>query len=300
MRRILSVITLTLLLAAPGCGGDDEKRDGGALETYQAPEIEDPGPIHVHGLGVNPADDVLFIATHTGLFRSAPGESTSERVGDSYQDTMGFTVIGPDRFLGSGHPGGGDDDRPPFLGLINSADAGENWDEVSLMGEADFHVLEASGDRVYGFGSDWESREPVFLVSDNLGESWEAKQPPEPLLSLAIAPDDPDLIVVAGERALYRSRDGGDRWQTLDDGVGLLSWASSGELYRVDGRGGVSESSDEGESWRPRGRIDGQPAAFEVDGNDLYAALHDGTIKLSTDGGRTWTVRSQPKPVVYG
>jgi hypothetical protein len=27
---------------------------------------------------------------------------------------------------------------------------------------------------------------------------------------------------------------------------------------------------------------------------EFYAALHDGTIKRSTDGGATWTVRSTP------
>jgi hypothetical protein len=33
----------------------------------------------------------------------------ARRVADRYQDTMGFTVTGPDRFLGSGYPDGRDD-----------------------------------------------------------------------------------------------------------------------------------------------------------------------------------------------
>ena len=78
---------------------------------------DDPGPIHVHGLGVNPADGALFVATHTGLFRAARGEMRAQRVGGRYQDTMGFAVVGPDRFLGSGHPDG-HEQLPPFLGLI--------------------------------------------------------------------------------------------------------------------------------------------------------------------------------------
>jgi hypothetical protein len=52
-----------------------------------------PGPVHVHGLGVNPSDGALFIATHTGLFRAADGDGTAVRVGGSFQDTMGFTVV---------------------------------------------------------------------------------------------------------------------------------------------------------------------------------------------------------------
>jgi hypothetical protein len=115
--------------------------------------VEDPGPVHVHGLGVNPADGALFVATHTGLFRAAPGGRRARRVADRYQDTMGFTVTGPDRFLGSGHPDGRDG-LPPFLGLIQSTDAGRSWSPVSLLGERDFHVLEATGERIYGYGSD--------------------------------------------------------------------------------------------------------------------------------------------------
>ena len=132
------------------CGGDtDEAADRG-------PVIEDPGPVHVHGLGVNPADGALYVATHTGLFRAARGERRAKRVADRYQDTMGFTVTGPDRFLGSGHPDGRED-LPPFLGLIQSSDAGRTWEPVSLLGKRDFHVLEAAGERIYGYGSAFDS-----------------------------------------------------------------------------------------------------------------------------------------------
>ena len=103
------------------------------------------GPVHVHGLGINPADGALFIATHTGLWRSGLGESKSVRVGDNNQDTMGFTVIGRDRFLGSGHPDFRTD-LPPLLGLIESNDGGRSWEPISLLGQADFHVLRSAGE----------------------------------------------------------------------------------------------------------------------------------------------------------
>ena len=109
--------------------------------------VADPGPVHVHGLGVNPADRALFIATHTGLYRSAEGESTSVRVSDNRQDTMGFAIVDADRFLGSGHPDLRED-LPPLLGLIESTDEGRSWEPVSLLGEADFHVLRSAGERV--------------------------------------------------------------------------------------------------------------------------------------------------------
>src|SRR3712207_2390347 len=124
-RAAVSAAAIALICCAAilGCGGDDEEPGG------TQPVTGDPGPVHVHGLGINPRDGALFIATHTGLFRAGPDESKASRVGGRYQDTMGFTVVGPDRFLGSGHPDGRDGE-PPFLGLIQSTDAGRTWDSV--------------------------------------------------------------------------------------------------------------------------------------------------------------------------
>jgi hypothetical protein len=154
--------------------------------------VEDAGPIHVHALGVNPSDRSPFIATHTGLFRALRGGGARpERVAGRYQDTMGFTVIGPDHFLASGHPDGRDQ-LPPFLGLIESTDAGRRWKEVSLQGAMDFHVLETAGQRIYGFGADWETREERLLVSDDRGQSWRRRPAPEPLIDLAVAPRAPE------------------------------------------------------------------------------------------------------------
>ena len=50
-----------------------------------------------HELG-EPADGSLIVATRYGSFRLPAGDGDAERIGDSYQDTMGFTVAGPDHF----------------------------------------------------------------------------------------------------------------------------------------------------------------------------------------------------------
>lgn len=254
--------------------------------------VADPGPVHVHGLGVNPADGALFVATHTGLFRAAPGERKAARVGDRFQDTMGFTVIGPDRFLGSGHPDGRDD-LPPFLGLIRSTDAGRTWQPVSLLGERDFHVLEAAGRHVYGYGSDFESRAEGFVVSADGGRTWAERPVPEPLLSLAIAPGREETIVAAGENGVYVSQDAGRRWRRLGPGGGLVAWSRRVAVVRFDGR--VLAADEPGARFAPVGRVGGQPAALDAGpGGDLYVALHDGTVKRSRDAGASWTIRSAP------
>ena len=304
--RLASALGLCIVALLAGCGGDDDEPSDGAAQTPRtdgtAPIVEDPGAIHVHGLGVNPKDGALFVATHTGLFRAPKDEEKTKRVANRYQDTMGFTVVGPDRFLGSGHPDARED-LPPFLGLVRSTDAGRTWQEVSLMGTADFHVLEAAAELVYGFGSNYETRAAEFLVSDDRGRSWDERSPPGGLLSLAIAPDDPNEIVGAVQggpaaAGLYASTDAGRAWRPLAGRTGLLAWAESGPLFLLDGEGVVNRSDDGGESWEEVGEIGGRPAAFEAAGDELLAALHDGTIQQSADGGRTWTVRSEPETTV--
>jgi hypothetical protein len=284
------VVVSTLVALAPlSCGG-------GAAEPAErgaAPVIEDPGPVHVHGLGVNPADGALFVATHTGLFRAPRGEERAERVADRYQDTMGFTVTGPDQFLGSGHPDGRDD-LPPFLGLIRSTDAGRTWQPVSLLGERDFHVLEAAGNRIYGYGSDFDTQQASLLSSADGGRSWQERTPPEPLASLAIDPRDPERVVAAGERGVYSSTDGGAGWRPLSGEPGLLAWPAADALFLVRPDGAVARSPDAGRSWDDVGNVGGRPAAFDNGGDDLYVALHDGTVKRSVDGGRSWALRSRP------
>ncbi len=272
-----------------GCGSDDDAiLDASSSE---APVSEDPGPIHVHGLGIDPADGALLIASHTGLFRVARGDQQAERIADRYQDTMAFTVIGPGHFLGSGHPDGRED-LPPFLGLIESTDAGETWREVSLMGEVDFHLLVAAGDRVYGYGSEWEGEESIFLRSSDGGRTWERQAAQGPLVGLAVSPRDAAVLIASSATALYRSEDGGENWSTLPGPPGLLAWPQPDRLYLADASGAVKLSSDQGRAWRTVGRLPEAPAAFAADGGErLLAAGHDGTILQSSDGGSTFGVR---------
>ena len=286
---ILAIVAFALAACAGGEGP----------ETFTGIAPEDPGPIHVHGLGVDPSGGALFIATHTGLYRVEKGETKAERVGQKYQDTMGFTVVGPDLFLGSGHPDARDlqNGTPPLLGLIRSKDEGRTWTPVSLSGEADFHVLRYLGNRVYGY----DATNDRLMVSGDAGKTWTERQPPAPILDLAADPDDQNHIVATivgelpGTQGLQESRDGGETWTKLGDPVGLLVWPSSKRLYLVDASGFVSVSTDGGKTFNIVGDIEGQPAAFmAIDDRELYVALHDGTVKVSRDAGETWVVRSTP------
>jgi hypothetical protein len=254
------------------------------------PSAADPGPVHVHALGVNPADRALFIATHTGLYRLDGDAERAERVGDRYQDTMGFTVAGPDHFLGSGHPDLRDD-LPPLLGLIESRDGGKTWTPISLLGKVDFHALRVRGQLLAGY----DATGGQVMVSNDRGRSWRSARPPEPLIDLVVDPTSADRLLAAGESRLHLSADGGKTWEQLEEGTGLLAWPRGDRLYLLDGGGRVWFSRDGGRRWQQRGQIGARPAALLATGSEtLFAATHEGEIKLSKDGGVSWTTRSRP------
>jgi hypothetical protein len=79
VRRATAAALLVAALGLVACGDDDSS---GGSSSFAA----EAG--HIHGLGVDPRDSALFIATHGGLFRAAPDSTTPVRVGASSQDTM--------------------------------------------------------------------------------------------------------------------------------------------------------------------------------------------------------------------
>jgi photosystem II stability/assembly factor-like uncharacterized protein len=249
-----------------------------------------PGVAHVHGLGVNPADSSLYVATHHGTFRIR-GDEPAERVGDNAQDTMGFTVAGPDHFLASGHPDvkGVRQGQPGRLGLIESTDAGNTWSTLSLSGEVDFHALAFAHGRTYG----WDSTTGRFMVSSDQ-RAWDTRSTTR-LTSFAVDPTNPDHIVAGAAAGLIGSSDGGRTWQPRSGpALVVLSWDTTSGLVGADIDGTVHRSTDSGRSWSQHGRLPGRPQAFLATADVLYAAAEDDGrtgIYRSTAEGRTWRLR---------
>lgn len=243
----------------------------------------DPGVEHVHGLGIDPADGTLYAATHYGLFR-IPAAGKAERVANRYQDTMGFTVVGPKHFLGSGHPDFREKDLPPRLGLIETTDGGQTWQKVSLLGQADFHALHTAHGAVYGYDSAGR-----FMVSTDKN-AWETRSAVQ-LRDFAVSPTSRDVILATTESGLQRSDDGGRTFSRVGaPPLLLLGWPSVSRLFGVTPAGEVLASSDGGATWSLRGRLDGSPEAFTATGAQLVAATASG-IYSSTDDGHTWALR---------
>ena len=265
----------TAVLVAAGCSSGTESATATASDL-----------VHVHALAEN-GDGGLFVATHTGLYR-IDGDLVA-RVGDGSHDLMGFTAVAPGDLLASGHPDLRDttlqkDGKPPLLGLVSSED-GRDWRTLSLLGEVDFHSLEAAHGSVYGA----DSTSGRFMVSDDR-TTWDTRATRAGLIDFAVSPDNPDVLVASDEHGVSRSDDGGRTWQQVSAlPYVYLGWTPE-ELLGAAADGTVGRSQDGGQSWREVGSLGGQPEAFLVTADAVYAAVADRGILRSTDGGATFDV----------
>lgn len=282
-------LTLAVVVLTSACGGSSQEAADGALPATPVPVEEDPGLVHAHGLGMNPADGLVYAATHFGLWR-LPDEGQAERVGEAGYDFMGFTVVGPDHFQASGHPTLGDD-LPPLMGLIESTDGGQTWHSVSLLGDVDFHALRVAHDRVYG----WNSSNGSLMVSED-GEEWDRRST-TPIADFVVDPDDPHGVIASVAESLddvrlVRSSDGGRSWEGIEGPpLARLTWEARERLWGIDIGGSVWRSTDGGRQWDEVGRaVDGRPEAFLDTGESLFLAA-GGAILESRDDGLTWQVR---------
>jgi photosystem II stability/assembly factor-like uncharacterized protein len=270
---------LALALTACGSGSDSSPEDDG-------PEHE-PAEVsvsHIHGLGIDPADGMLYVATHHGVL-SVDEEGAAERVSDE-ADYMGFTIKGPGTFLGSGHPAPGSDE-PGNRGLIESTDAGRTWETLSLGGEADFHALEYAYNTVYGY----DSTNGLLRVSED-GKDWDDRASLA-AADITVSPEDPDLILASTQNGIATSTDGG---RTFDDSAEpvlvFLSWAEPDGLYGIDPAGALHRSTDGGATWKETGTVPGGgPQALTAISADRVLAATEGGVYESTDGGKTFTER---------
>jgi hypothetical protein len=290
-------IALGLLVAAlAGCGGDDGSSAQDPADRLAVPWVDPDRDAPIVGsLSVNPADSTLYMGTNTGLFRIPEGASKPEKVVGTLETPDGSGKVseslvvrftGPDELLASGHPSAGEA-LPPALGLIRSEDAGRTWRPVSELGTTDFHAIEPAGDEIVAA----LFQQAQVLVSRDGGTTWETRAAPMPLVNLEVDPDDPRRWIGATERGIFVSSDGGKTWRQRDPTPNVrFAWADSGELYRIDPGGPVKVSADGGERWEDRGSTGGEPQAMTV-GEDgkVYVALIDGMLKVSEDGGRTFT-----------
>jgi BNR/Asp-box repeat protein len=299
-------LVAALVAAAAGCGGGEQAADPTSTPTPAAstptpnPTIdapaETPAPpgsaanAFIGSIAIDPEDGTLMLGTGLGLFRAAKGSTDAERVvgkldGGTLSSNMVVRYGGPGDLLASGHPEGAGS-LPENLGLIRSGDAGDTWASVSLMGEADFHILQAAGDRVVAVNVE----ETDVRVSGDGGKTFESRAAPAAPLDVVFDAKDPERMVVTTEQGVFSSADEGRSWRPRD-GIPSeqLVWAAPDKLYRADPGGLIKISDDGGASWKDAGTVEMSVNELAVDGGGaLYASVAGGEVRRSTDGGKSW------------
>lgn len=252
-------------------------------------DSEDPPPTsvfgHVHGIGLNSADNSVYVASHNGVFRIVDG--TPRLIADRRQDTMGFTISGPDTFLASGHPAPGTDTPNP-LGLIRSTDRASTWTNLSYGGREDFHAIDAAPGYVYAYSSSGQ----VLASAD--GREWESILRGQ-LIDIAVDPRSPTHLVATTVTGKVIAFEPGKRSTTLTAAppLALIDRTGTSEIVGVDPTGQVFASADEGKTWTKRSELHAAPEAISVRADTWFVATQEGLLS-SIDQGRTW------KPLVEG
>ena len=137
--------------------------------------------------------------------------------------------------------------------------------------------------------------------------------------TMVVSPSSPKVLLLGTSSGIYRSDDGGRTWSPAGlaninatslaqaggtifaGGVSKPAHASAivtkkGTYLVTPGQGVLAKSSDGGKTWQdlhPSGLPNLEIAALAVDPaktGDLYAVLRNGSVHLSTDGGRSFTL----------
>ena len=185
-------------------------------------------------------------------------------------------------------------------GLFASADAGETWRRLDDLGtglprtgylDVDVHP----GDSQTLYASSLCGPIPAYVIAPLravLGRG-------EPFPNI-----DPNAAC-----GLYRSRDGGNRWELLLETEGEakgveVSPAHPGSLWVADGSGGVWVSDDDGATWHQENDGLGTTSVTAVAmGTDrLYAGTQGSGVFVGTiaaDGSISWDGAESPRAYVY-
>ena len=227
-------------------------------------------------------------------------------------------------------------------GLFRSSDGGETW--APLAGLNEHRTREAWCPGAGGLCAHSILIDPAdpkriwcgisavgVFRSDDGGESWQAKNEGVPVIledkefkeigfcvhALAQDPDNAERIFRQDHRGMFRTADGGDRWERIENGLAsgfgfplvmdrrtraLFAVPLESDEYRMpkDGKLRVYRSTDGGDSWQALSK--GLPqehayagvlrAAVDVDHLDpcgVYMGTTSGDVYVTADAGESWT-----------
>jgi len=193
------------------------------------------------------------------------------------------------------------------MGILVSWDGGKSWEAMAKgLRKADITCVAVSpvGDVVY-VGTLWGGVYKV--ISGKVCRPARGRVGKRVVMALAHDPHDPGILYGGTLDGVYKSEDGGERWELISSEVGRIYVNAIALIPRcprfqentantwiyVGAHDGVYISTDGGESWRWATEGLGPVTVFNItaypeDPCIVYAGSWGNNILFTSDGGQTW------------
>ena len=259
----------------------------------------------MNALAVHPANDAVIYAGTVG----GPAATTDSlwRSDDGGQTWHRFTMILPANPYGelpAVNALAVDPNQPGVLYVgtdghgVYRIEDDEGNNSYKLVGGLSLYaahvnsVVVGPDSRVYALTSDG------LFASD--GDTWQKLSLPEPAVSLAVAPDDPQTLYVGCvSTGAYRTTDGGQTWEPISNGLEMIPGAAlrvtalavdeqepnhvvAATAYGVGGQlvpWGIYESHDAGRSWTKLADADDVVMQLTINQGVVSAATANGLAR---------------------
>jgi photosystem II stability/assembly factor-like uncharacterized protein len=279
-------------------------------------QIVSSGPgLAINALAVHPTDEaVLYAGTAGGPLATANSIWRSEDGGQTWRKFSLSLPANPYGLVPAVTALAVDPHQPEVLYAGTDGQGVYRFDErrwgYELLGGISLHSAHVRGLVVSPDSSVYAlTGEGLFVTT---GDTWqEIKSLPERAISLAVAVSDPKTLYVGcPSSGAYHSKDGGQTWQPISKGLGLIPGAAlrvtalvvdeqeahhvfAATAYGLGSQlveGGIYESPDGGHSWTKLGDAAGLVTHLIINQGDLYVATAKGLIRYGKP--------AEPAPVI--
>jgi len=266
---------------------DDPSLEPVGPATYEGVDLPEGLPSPATALAES--DGTLLVGTTRGLYRSTDAGGTWAAVNTGLPAApAGAVAVAPDGAL---YASVGGDPR-----LFHLPPNGARWEPLSLLpGEPAVYGVSASAPPALVVTTD-----AGLAVSRDGGQTWtqaagEGLPPADPyrlspLPAADFAASGVAYLIYNGR--IYHTGDGGDSWQEVEEvaDVEALTETPDGRWIGL-ARDAVYERDPETGQWTSYpSRFDGAPATVRFVTDQLAVAVADGSLYLSQDGGRSWSL----------
>ncbi len=166
---------------------------------------------------------------------------------------------------------------------------GQSWEEQTPGAKNSLFDVEFDGNVGFATGS-----EGSILRTTNAGAIWEniGVDPLETILAVSIFKEGNTRHIYAGTSTgkVIHSTNNGDDWEIIGQGLGQIRSivARSTQAIIVGTENDIDYTSNGGQNWSSVAVAGNIVSEIVFDGNTGYAAIHDGRILKSVNGGSSW------------